>query len=102
MSQPAAPAARRWHRAKRAVSPSQIERREHRLVNLRLLGWTLIGAWQLLSLASEFVSIDLNSDAMRITGKVLGLVGLMMVAIGFERLFALKHPGRRRFSRSRT
>lgn len=78
----------------RATS-EEVDRWEHRYVNVRLLGWALIGLWQVLSLASEFVPLDLESRAMRITGKALGLGGLLLVAWGFERLFALKHPGHR-------
>lgn len=72
------------------VPPAEwLRRLELRYVRLRLLGWVFIGAWQVLGLASEFWPIDLESDAMRITGRVLGLLGLVLVAWGFERLTKL-------------
>lgn len=55
-------------------------------VGVRLVGWGLIALWQVLSLASEFAPIDLEQRWLRISGKVAGLVGLAMVAYGFERL----------------
>lgn len=64
---------------------------EQRYVRLRLGGWMLIALWQVLSLVSEFWPLPLESDVMRITGKALGLIGLVMVAVGFERLVHLAH-----------
>ena len=55
-------------------------------IDVRLVGWALIASWQVLSLVSEFVPLDLEQRWLRITGKVLGLVGLALVAYGFERL----------------
>lgn len=96
-----------WTRGRGALeirrARTDVERHqlEHRYVDIRLLGWTLIGLWQVLSLASEFVPLDLESRAMRITGKAMGLMGLVLVAWGFERLFALKHPDHRSWRRIR-
>lgn len=68
--------------------------REQRLwIEIRLLGWLLIGVWQLLSLLSEFWPIvDVNAKTMRVTGKLLGFLGLVLVALGFERLMHLTKP----------
>lgn len=64
---------------------------EYRWIRMRELGWFFIGAWQVLSIASEFVPIDLESRILRVTGKVLGLLGLILVAYGFERLMRIEH-----------
>lgn len=71
--------------------PRQAYKAEYLWIRLRELGWFLIGLWQLLSILSEFISIDLESRAMRVTGKVLGLIGLAFVAYGFERLMRIEH-----------
>lgn len=65
--------------------------REHRWVRLRLLGWGLIGAWQVAGLVGEFVDLHLMSRGVRIAGDVLGLAGLVLVAVGFERVVAESH-----------
>ena len=65
--------------------------REHRWVRLRLLGWALIGAWQVVGLASEMLGVDLMSRPVRIAGDLLGLVGLVLVALGFERVVEAGH-----------
>lgn len=66
--------------------------RSHRLIRMRLVGWILIGAWQVLSLVSEFVPLaDLESKPWRVAGKVLGLLGLIIVAYGFERFAEVSH-----------
>lgn len=66
-------------------------RAEYRWIRMRELGWFFIGSWQVLSIVSEFVPIDLESRILRIGGKVLGLVGLILVAYGFERLMRIEH-----------
>lgn len=77
------------------LGPLEKERyaeRIHRYIMLRLGGWTLIGAWQLLSLLSEFSDIvDIERRDARIVGKILGIVGLFMVAYGFEKITELQH-----------
>ncbi|HVL47534.1 MAG TPA: hypothetical protein VM889_03160 [Candidatus Thermoplasmatota archaeon] len=66
----------------RALAPTSKEA----WVRLRLLGWSLIGLWQVLGLLSEFMPLDLEAKAVRIAGRVLGLLGLFFVAYGFERI----------------
>lgn len=64
----------------------------HRLIRLRLVGWVFVGMWQALSLLSEFVPlVDLESRPVRIAGKVLGVVGLLLIAYGFERFAEASH-----------
>lgn len=65
--------------------------RDHRWLRLRMLGWTLIGLWQALVLASEFVNLGLMSRQARILGDVLGLAGTVLVALGFERIVGEAH-----------
>lgn len=65
---------------------------KHRWIRLREFGWLLVAAWQVVALVSEFVYIaDLDSKPVRIAGKLLGLVGLALVAYGFERLMRIEH-----------
>lgn len=71
----------------RALTEAIRASRQRKWVRIRELGWVLIGFWQFLSLASEFVPIvNVESRPVRIIGKFLGLAGLIMVAYGFERL----------------
>ena len=65
--------------------------RDHRWVRLRLLGWILIGLWQVALLAGEFVDLGLMTRTARIVGGILGLVGLILVAVGFERIVGEAH-----------
>ena len=73
------------------MDPTTSFARDHRWVRWRLVGWALIGAWQALLLASEFVELDVMSRGARIAGGFLGLVGLLLVAVGFERIVAEAH-----------
>lgn len=71
---------------------TQLIRRAHLLIRLRLLGWILIGTWQLLSLISEFVPlVDVESKPIRVAGKVSGLLGLIIIAYGFEQFAEVSH-----------
>lgn len=73
-----------------ALASALAEARRRRWIRLRELGWLLIASWQLLSLVSEFYPVlNLESKALRVAGKLLGLVGLFLVAYGFERIMAL-------------
>lgn len=53
----------------------------------------------MLSLLSEFVPLDVQSRTMRIAGKAAGLVGLALVAWGFERLMRMEHDHAYRWRR---
>jgi hypothetical protein len=65
--------------------------RDHRWVRLRLLGWIMIGLWQTLELLAEFVPLMLETPTVRIARNVTGLIGLILVAWGFERIVAEAH-----------
>lgn len=76
--------AQRWRRhPSHFASLTSVERF---WVKVRLVGWVLLGLWPTLSLVSEFYPLPLEADVIRITGKALGLAGLVCVALGFERL----------------
>lgn len=63
---------------------------KRRWIRIREFGWVLVGAWQVVSLLSEFVFVaGLESRPVRIAGKVLGLIGLVLVAYGFERIMRI-------------
>lgn len=74
-------------------SPVDRLRLERRWIRIREVGWGFLATWQILALASEFWPIDLESRAMRITGKILGLAGVLLVAYGFERLMRIARSG---------
>lgn len=78
-----------WGRP-RMNAPASLER-DHHWVRLRLLGWVFIGLWQAALLAGEFVDLGLMTLGARIAGGVLGLVGLVLVAVGFERIVGEAH-----------
>lgn len=55
-------------------------RADHRLIGFRLVGWLLIALGQ----ASWFVGWDT-------AGHVVGIVGVVIVAVGFERFVETHH-----------
>jgi hypothetical protein len=55
-------------------------------IRVRLVGWLLIGIWQLVGIASEFLPIDVDARPVRIAGRIVAFAGLALVAYGFERL----------------
>jgi|GEM_PF-5078004 len=68
---------------------ASVIRAEHRLVRLRLLGWTLMGLSQLAALVN--VGLRYATPALDVAGRAVALVGLVIVAWGFERFVELHH-----------
>lgn len=62
---------------------------EHRLVRLRLLGWTLIGLSQAAALAN--VALRYATPGLDMLGRAVGIAGLVIVAWGFESFVELHH-----------
>lgn len=65
--------------------------RDHAWVRLRLLGWLMMGLWQAADLVADVVPVMLGSRPLMVARDATGLVGLVLVAWGFERIVAEGH-----------
>lgn len=72
-----------------ALADGSMIRAEHRLVRFRLVGWLLIALSQLGALAN--VAWRYATPALDMLGRALGIVGVAIVAFGFERFVELHH-----------
>jgi len=64
--------------------------RDHRWLRLRLFGWVLLGGWQALVLASDATGLAVMRP-VRLVAEALGLVGTVLIAVGFERIVREAH-----------
>jgi hypothetical protein len=61
-------------------------------IHLRLVGWGLLGVWQLLSLVNALGYFPVGGQAAKVIGPVLSLTGIALVGLGFEALIHSKQP----------
>ncbi len=64
--------------------------RDHGWVRIRMAGWIVTGLWLATQLGFEVAGLDMPRW-VRITGLSISLVGIVMVAVGFERIVAEAH-----------
>jgi nitric oxide reductase large subunit len=63
---------------------------DHHWVRIRMAGWVITGTWIAVQLAFDLLDLAIPRW-VRVAGLSVSLVGIVMVAVGFERIVAEAH-----------